>query len=187
MPPEFVLTTVLHVQALQAWQESRAAHSSVVSDLFEGQLQSSLRCDTCHDTSYNHEVFQDLSLPLLPRAELSIEVSPDRTMQMQQLLVLEHTVQLGMADRACSCQPCAVAAELCLVQDCLKAFTASEELDGEECHHCERCKARRPSTKALRISRCPPILVLHLKRFSLADPTDYLSPLEKVCKCVVPG
>ena len=66
------------------------------------------------------------------------------------------------------------------VQACLRAFTADEELEGEEAHRCEKCRYQSRSTKALRISRCPPVLVLHLKRFSLADPADYLSPLEKV-------
>ena len=69
---------------------------------------------------------------------------------------------------------------LALVQACLRAFTADEELEGDEAHRCEKCRDRSHSTKALRISRCPPVLVLHLKRFSLADPADYLSPLEKV-------
>ena len=62
------------MQALQAWHAERAAHSSIISDLFEGQLQSSLQCSVCYDTSHNFEAFQDLSLPLLPRDELSIEV-----------------------------------------------------------------------------------------------------------------
>ena len=66
------------------------------------------------------------------------------------------------------------------MQACLRAFTADEELEGEEAHRCEKCRYQSRSTKALRISRCPPVLVLHLKRFSLADPADYLSPLEKV-------
>ena len=65
-------------------------------------------------------------------------------------------------------------------QACLRAFTADEELEGDDAHRCEKCRDRSHSTKALRISRCPPVLVLHLKRFSLADPADYLSPLEKV-------
>ena len=49
-----------------------------------------------------------------------------------------------------------------------------------DAHRCEKCRSQSRATKALRISRCPPVLVLHLKRFSLADPADYLSPLQKV-------
>lgn len=52
------------VQAEEAWQQARTAQSSVVSDVFEGQLQSTLSCGTCGARSHNFEVFQDLSLPL---------------------------------------------------------------------------------------------------------------------------
>ena len=94
-------------------------------------------------------------------------------------------MQLTLAP-SCSCMSAGAEIGPCL-QDCLKAFTSSEELDGEEAHQCDRCRARRPATKALRISRCPPLLVLHLKRFTLADPADYQSALEKACCPLVPG
>ena len=71
------------------------------------------------------------------------------------------------------------AARYCL-QDCLHAFTEVEELSGDESFECERCKARQLTTKVLRVCRCPPVLVLHLKRFSMHASTLFSSPLEKV-------
>ena len=51
-------------QALEAWHQARVHQSSIVSDIFEGQLQSTLTCDTCGTRSHSFEVFQDLSLPI---------------------------------------------------------------------------------------------------------------------------
>ena len=63
------------MQAQQAWAVARGQQSSVVSDLFEGQLQSSVVCGTCAATCHNFEAFQDLSLPLPDAEGLTIQVS----------------------------------------------------------------------------------------------------------------
>jgi len=52
------------------------------------------------------------------------------------------------------------------MDDCLRIFTKEETLDDDEKPFCERCKMRRRMTKKLSIHKFPPILVLHLKRFS---------------------
>lgn len=36
---------------------------------------------------------------------------------------------------------------------------------GDEAFHCEKCRAKTPATKHLRLHRLPQILVLHIKRF----------------------
>eukprot|EP00744_Colponema_vietnamica_P008314 GILI01011871.1.p1 GENE.GILI01011871.1~~GILI01011871.1.p1 ORF type:complete len:407 (+),score=50.07 GILI01011871.1:167-1222(+) len=50
--------------------------------------------------------------------------------------------------------------------DCLTEFTEEEVLDGDEKVYCSKCKQHRRSSKKLTIWRFPPILVVHLKRFS---------------------
>ncbi|XP_063688900.1 ubiquitin carboxyl-terminal hydrolase 2-like isoform X3 [Bolinopsis microptera] len=49
---------------------------------------------------------------------------------------------------------------------CFAEFTQEEILDGDEKPTCENCKKRQKCTKQFSIERFPPILVLHLKRFS---------------------
>ena len=51
------------------------------------------------------------------------------------------------------------------IEDCLKAFTASELLDEENAWFCNRCKSHRKAHVQLRIQTLPPILIVHLKRF----------------------
>jgi len=52
------------------------------------------------------------------------------------------------------------------LQSCFAEFTQEEILDGDEKPTCENCKKRQKCTKQFSIERFPPILVLHLKRFS---------------------
>lgn len=54
----------------------------------------------------------------------------------------------------------------CDITDCLSLFMKEEILDGHESPTCAKCKKRRSCTKRFSIQKFPPVLVLHLKRFS---------------------
>ncbi|XP_063044416.1 ubiquitin carboxyl-terminal hydrolase 8 [Engraulis encrasicolus] len=54
----------------------------------------------------------------------------------------------------------------CSLQDCLKLFSKEEKLTDANKVFCRHCKAHRDSTKKLEIWKVPPILLVHLKRFS---------------------
>ncbi|KAH7922616.1 cysteine proteinase [Leucogyrophana mollusca] len=56
------------------------------------------------------------------------------------------------------------------LQACLDAFVKEEVLEKSEAWHCPNCKALRKATKRLSLSRLPPILLIHLKRFSFKGP-----------------
>ncbi|VDP23982.1 unnamed protein product [Soboliphyme baturini] len=47
-------------------------YRSVISDLFDGKLLSSVQCLTCNSVSNTEETFQDLSLPIPSRDQLQI-------------------------------------------------------------------------------------------------------------------
>ncbi|GAA6049617.1 hypothetical protein JCM3770_005037 [Rhodotorula araucariae] len=53
---------------------------------------------------------------------------------------------------------------------CLEQFVRDEVLDGDDAWHCPRCKKNRKAVKKLSLSKLPPILVIHLKRFSFHGP-----------------
>ena len=50
--------------------------------------------------------------------------------------------------------------------DCVKHFTKAERVSGSNSWFCVRCKTHRESAKQLEIWRLPPVLLIHLKRFS---------------------
>ncbi|KAL4065925.1 hypothetical protein V8B97DRAFT_1865268 [Scleroderma yunnanense] len=56
------------------------------------------------------------------------------------------------------------------LQSCLDAFVREEVMEKAEAWHCPKCKQLRKATKKLTLSRLPPILLIHLKRFSVKGP-----------------
>lgn len=86
------------------------------------------------------------------------------------------------------------------LMSCLEAFVRDEILDKDDAwcvtfcapavsqsvlteivhRHCPRCKKNRKATKKLSLSKLPPILVIHLKRFSFHGPFSDKVPLAKL-------
>ncbi|XP_048478048.1 ubiquitin carboxyl-terminal hydrolase 8 isoform X1 [Plutella xylostella] len=58
----------------------------------------------------------------------------------------------------------------CTLQDCLNLYLHGETIPG---WNCPNCKEKRDAVKKLDISRLPPILVIHFKRFYV-DPKEYM-------------
>ncbi|EUC59103.1 ubiquitin carboxyl-terminal hydrolase, partial [Rhizoctonia solani AG-3 Rhs1AP] len=64
------------------------------------------------------------------------------------------------------------------LDECIKALVGREVMDNEDAWHCPRCKTARRAAKQLTFSRMPPVLIIHLKRFSFKGPfTDKLETL----------
>uniref|UniRef100_A0A8C5MMX4 Ubiquitin carboxyl-terminal hydrolase n=1 Tax=Leptobrachium leishanense TaxID=445787 RepID=A0A8C5MMX4_9ANUR len=53
-----------------------------------------------------------------------------------------------------------------LNKDCLKSFSKEEKLTDNNRFYCSNCKTRRDSLKKIEIWKLPPVLLVHLKRFS---------------------
>ncbi|WWC90143.1 uncharacterized protein L201_005076 [Kwoniella dendrophila CBS 6074] len=49
----------------------------------------------------------------------------------------------------------------------MNGFTREDKLEGDNKYHCDNCKAKANATKSFKIQEAPPILTLHLKRFSV--------------------
>lgn len=53
------------------------------------------------------------------------------------------------------------------LQQCLDAFVKEEVMEKSDAWNCPSCKTLRKATKLLSLSRLPPVLLIHLKRFSV--------------------
>ncbi|KIR51079.1 ubiquitin carboxyl-terminal hydrolase Ubp16 [Cryptococcus gattii Ru294] len=49
----------------------------------------------------------------------------------------------------------------------LAGFTKEDKLEGDNKYHCEKCKCKANATKSFKVDQAPPVLTLHLKRFSV--------------------
>lgn len=56
-----------------------------------------------------------------------------------------------------------------LLDDCLREFTTTELLDDKNKWHCPKCKRFTKLTKKIIITRLPPVLIIHFKRFQISS------------------
>ncbi|XP_049878866.1 ubiquitin carboxyl-terminal hydrolase 32 isoform X2 [Pectinophora gossypiella] len=62
------------VVAAEAWEAHTARNSSIITELFYGQLKSKVRCDTCGRDSVRFDAFNMLSLPLPMESYVRAEI-----------------------------------------------------------------------------------------------------------------
>jgi len=70
--------------AVKSWEAYCKRNQSIVVDLFQGQLKSTVTCPDCNKTSIKFDPFSMLSIPLTPDKNRALEVcvhwaDPDRT------------------------------------------------------------------------------------------------------------
>lgn len=147
-------------------KRKQAKYKSVISDVFDGTIVSSVQCLTCDRVSTTLETFQDLSLPIPGKEDLAKLHSSSHQMSL---------VKAGSCGEAYAPQGwIAYVMEyikswfwgpVVSLQDCLAAFFARDELKGDNMYSCEKCKKLRNGVKFCKVLVLPEILCIHLKRF----------------------
>jgi ubiquitin C-terminal hydrolase len=123
--------------AAAAWANYLRLNSSVVTDLFGGQLQSRIQCQHCSYVSRTFDPFLDICVEI-PR-------SGSKTLLQKAKIFAESTKST--------------------LDACLQRFTAEEVLEGDNMWKCDRCKQLRKAVKRLAIYKLPKVLVVSFKRF----------------------
>ncbi|CAB3367411.1 Hypothetical predicted protein [Cloeon dipterum] len=141
-------------------------HKSIISDIFDGKLLSSVQCLTCDRVSSRVETFQDLSLPIPSRDHLH--------------MLHQGSQKPGGSMAACSdaygAEPGWIGwmwewlrswfwGPTVSLHDCLAAFFSADELKGDNMYSCERCSKLRNGMKYSKVLELPEVLCIHLKRF----------------------
>ena len=94
-------------QADEAWALTRSLSSSVIEDLFAGQLMSTLTCPDCGAQSHAFTEVLDLSLPLVTGRELNtIQVGSCSCLAEFILPSVGAVVTLLCLHHACLLQTC---------------------------------------------------------------------------------
>ncbi|XP_034978420.1 ubiquitin carboxyl-terminal hydrolase 33 isoform X1 [Zootoca vivipara] len=147
---------------------------SVISDIFDGTIISSVQCLTCDRVSVTLETFQDLSLPIPGKEDLAkLHSASHQTSLIKAGSCGEAYAPQGwiaffmeyFKRFVVSCVPSWFWGPTVTLQDCLAAFFARDELKGDNMYSCEKCKKLRNGVKFCKVQHFPEILCIHLKRF----------------------
>ncbi|XP_045505352.1 ubiquitin carboxyl-terminal hydrolase 20 [Colias croceus] len=134
-------------------------YRSIVSDVFDGKLLSSVQCLICNRVSTRVETFQDLSLPIPSREHLAV-------LRCQQpILNHPHVSQESWLWWLVSWLRSWFYGPVVSLQDCLAAFFSADELKGDNMYSCSRCNKLRNGIKMSGVIKLPEVLCVHLKRF----------------------
>ena len=133
-------------------------YRSVISDIFDGKLVSTVQCLTCNRVSLTQEAFQDLSLPIPTHESLS-------SLRSQGQEVNGGSGGPGWVSWAWSWFSGFFYGPNITLNDCLSYFFSADELKGDNMYSCEKCKWRSNS-------KTPPTMLLT---------TDHLWFLNHLC------
>lgn len=141
---------------------------SIVSDIFDGKLLSSVQCLTCDRISTREETFQDLSLPIPNRDFLNV-LHQVNSLSVQSLNSIDSSTSSRSSDGWISWLWSMVRSWLwgpsVTLHDCMASFFSADELKGDNMYSCEKCNKLRTGVKFSRILELPEVLCIHLKRF----------------------
>lgn len=135
-PPAVTILTPQAESAI-AWKRYLKLNDSVITDIFAGQLQSTIECLTCRHRSSSYDPFLDLSVPIHKEGENGTRGF---------MSAMKNVTHAGGDNKS-------------TLEKCLTKFTAEEMLDGDNMYQCEKCKTKRKSVKKLSIFRYPKVLV----------------------------
>ncbi|TID14084.1 ubiquitin carboxyl-terminal hydrolase 2 [Venturia nashicola] len=140
---QFILNS-LHTSSLSTVTSSDHDRDCdcIIHRTFYGKLQSIVTCDECKNKTNTPEPFMDLSLDLRMQSK------------KRKLNGIAKTNGVnGKEDEGLR------------LEECLARFTGDERL-GKDDYMCHKCGKQRDATKQLSIKQLPPVLSIHLKRFS---------------------
>lgn len=143
---------------------------SIVTEVFDGSIESSVKCLTCQSVSNTTETFQDLSLPIPSQEHLDrISQSFGEEDGSAFKTMTKRNASSGGGWSSwwswlTSFSSLFLSSYVSL-DDCLTAFFSPDRLVGDDMYSCGSCKKLRNGVKQCRIKRAPEVLSIHIKRF----------------------
>ncbi|XP_034942998.1 ubiquitin carboxyl-terminal hydrolase 20 [Chelonus insularis] len=140
---------------------------SIISDVFDGKLLSSVQCLTCDRISTRVETFQDLSLPIPSRDHIDMlhqgSLTPQKAGPCSDVVYVAN--QSSWFSWFFQLLRSWIWGPVVSLHDCLAAFFSADELKGDNVYSCEKCNKLRNGIKYCKVLELPEVLCIHLKRF----------------------
>ncbi len=152
--------------AIGSKKEGGKEYRSIISDIFEGLLLSSVKCLQCYKVSLTKERFYDLSISIPSKTvmdKLSAN-SPDSSRQQSYggwWSSIGSTIGnfLGCVSKNedVPYTLLRLTRRTVLLEDCLQAFCTTEDLLGADRYMCEFCKTLTDGEKTFHLLRLPEV------------------------------
>ncbi|GMH76605.1 hypothetical protein TL16_g07139 [Triparma laevis f. inornata] len=158
------------IQSNYWWKRHLSNNDSFITETFCGQLMSTVECCHCSTRSYCFDPFYDLSVPL-PSGEKKgggFSSSIGSVLERGRRSFGKKDLNSALSFTSSSNTT---------LEDCLRLFTSPETIDGDNKPLCTKCKKKRKSIKRITVHKFPPILVLHMKRFTFPARTKLTTPI----------
>eukprot|EP00903_Cladosiphon_okamuranus_P014405 g13373.t1 len=165
MSDEEISRLTAEQQADRAWALHLARNDSEITSMFCGQLQSRISCLTCGNVSFCFDPFFDLSVPLPSDSNRGRGAEEGDGLGGRDTRGSYSSGGSSGGGGGAGGRSSTSGRPTTTLEDCLRAFSTEEALDGDNRPVCTLCRRRRKSAKSLAVHRFPPILVIHLKRF----------------------
>ncbi|PVU91288.1 hypothetical protein BB561_004489 [Smittium simulii] len=151
------------------WKEYTNLNQSVISSIFQGQLQSRLVCANCGHKSTTYSTFSELSVPIPLPGDRSDGNSSE---SINDKFKLSKTRIISKLNKKASIKNYHNNFSNLTVNlsECISKFVEPEILDINNEWFCSNCKRKSSASKTLKISKLPLVLMIHLKRFSYEGP-----------------
>lgn len=151
-------------------------YRSIISDVFDGLILSSVQCLTCENISCLKENFQDLSLPIPGKEDMArIQGMPPKSTVT---CADTHRNHQGWISWFYSFFTGSwIWGPNIALDNCLAAFFSADELKGDNMYSCEKCKKLRNGVKFVQVLELPEVLCVHLKRFRHESFSSYSSKI----------
>ncbi|XP_050443595.1 ubiquitin carboxyl-terminal hydrolase 20 [Adelges cooleyi] len=169
---QHLITKMNHGNKTNLNQKNLKVHfkyNSIISEIFDGKLLSSVQCLTCNRVSSRVEAFQDLSLPIPTRDHVTVLHQSSSTNlcsvhKLTDVYTNQQVVQNWIFWFWDMMYKWFWGPTVGL-HDCLAAFFSADELKGDNMYSCEKCKKLRNGIKFSKLLELPEVLCIHLKRF----------------------
>ncbi|EMC99959.1 hypothetical protein BAUCODRAFT_63002 [Baudoinia panamericana UAMH 10762] len=117
--------------------------SCIIHTAFSGLLTSTVTCTACRNVTTALDPFLDLSLDIRSAA---VSVKKKKLTMINGTTTVREVLPMDLTE-------------------CLDRFTSAETLSADS-YHCRKCDKNQEATKKLSLGRLPPVVAVHLKRFS---------------------
>lgn len=151
---------------------------SIVSDTFQSLLAQTCKCSKCGYSSRRLEDYKIISLDIPTKSQLK---------EMTKRSLLSQPVEDGESGNSGQGAPhqpptgfmktlgsvmssaknmLGLNGHTVALEDCLKAFFATERMEGDEQYDCEKCKSKQDAEKSYSFAHLPEVMCFQLKRFN---------------------